>query len=152
MAAVEFRIMSADEIGRLQQPDSCVVVDHQAAGEDERRRAARLADTPIFRRVMGDIAEVLDEDEYLEPEAIGDDPRYADNDFSSETSLDATIPTPRNAPGGRGAAQTTAAPRRAARNPTDQKRDRRDARRGGGTARPPRLKSSSNRNIGWSLK
>lgn len=124
----------------------------QAAGEEERRRAARLADTPIFRSLMGDIAEVFDEDEYIEPEAIGDDPRYADNEMSSETSLDATVPIPRNAPGGASAARTSASPRHAPRNTSDQKRDSRDAPRGGGTARPPRPKSSSNRNIEWNVK
>lgn len=124
----------------------------QAAGEDERRRAARLADTPIFRRVMGDVAEVFDDDEYLEPADINADPRYADNELSSETSLDATIPTPRRAPGGTAATPTTGTQRQAARNRSEQKRDRRDAPRGGGAVRPPRPKSSSNRKIEWSVK
>lgn len=121
----------------------------QAAGEDERRRAARLADTPIFRRLMGEIVEAFDEDEWLDADTSFDD-RYADNELSSETSLDATTPTPRSAPRGRGAASSAATPRRPARTDNEQRRDRRDAPRGEGVIRPPRPKSSSNRRIGWS--
>ena len=124
----------------------------QAAGEDERRRAARLAETPIFRRLMGEIAEVLDEEDHLEAPSIASDPRYADNEFSSETSLDATIPTPRTANGSRGAAAAAPPRRSPARSSSSEKRDRRDAPRGNGASRPPRPKSSSNLNIGWRLK
>lgn len=122
----------------------------QAAGDDERRRAARFADTPIFRRVMGDIAEVVDEEDHetIDP---SDDPRFADMELSSKTSLDATIPTPRGRPGT--ASETskrpaaTTPPRRDRPTDKDQKRDRRDAPRGGSVIRPPRPKSSSNRRL-----
>lgn len=124
----------------------------QAAREDERLRAARLADTPIFRNLMGDIAEVLDEDEYLEFKSIESDARYADTELSSVTSLDATVPTPRSAPRGVRSSRTESTASRPARPSTQQKRDRRDAPRGDDMSRPPRPKSSSNRNIGWSAK
>ncbi|WP_242095360.1 hypothetical protein [Sphingomonas sp. CROZ-RG-20F-R02-07] len=123
----------------------------QAAGEDERRRAARLADTSIFRRVMGDIAEVLDEEDYFVADLIDADHQFADVELSSATSLDAEVSTPRNAPGGKGASATVPS-RRIARATTEQKRDRRDAPRGDGTARPPRPKSSANRNLNRSIK
>ncbi|GAA0460176.1 hypothetical protein [Sphingomonas molluscorum] len=48
----------------------------QAAGEDERRRAARLTDTAIFQRLMGEIVEVLDENEYIVAESVSHDTRY----------------------------------------------------------------------------
>ena len=123
----------------------------QAAGEDERRRAARLTDTPIFQRLMGEIVEVLDENEYIVAESVSHDTRYADNDLSSDTSIDATVPTPRSAPT-RKQAGNAAAPRRTPRKEPEQKRDRRDAPRDGGTGRPPRPKSPSNRNLGWSAR
>lgn len=121
----------------------------QAASEDERRRAARMADSDIFKRVMGDIAEVIDEEQFLPLPDVGSDDRFADHELSSETSIDATVPTPRSAPV-EGIARRHKPSTRRGRVETEDRGASRHAPRGGGDQRPPRPKSSSNRRISWS--
>ena len=113
----------------------------QAAGEDERRRAARLGDTPIFKRVMGEYVEVGDEGYFAEPAAIQDDPRFAGVDTTGPFMTDFDRPTPRKS--GRPPSQSTRSKRateRPASIPTPRRPDR-------GDARPPRPRSPANRTI-----
>lgn len=139
---VEYRARLFEEQSRITQD----------AAEDERRRAANLVDTEIFKRVMGRFVEVRHEDD--EEFAPAPDPESLDHGaegrFSSETSLDATVPTPRAAPG---ATRGGPAPRRSARGGDDSTRERggrRPPAEADDQRRPPRPRSPANASIKWS--
>lgn len=98
------------------------------AAEHDRANLAKLKDTPLFRRVMGDIIEVLDEDvaNLVHPDPA-DAPTFQIRDgLGAEHRTDATAPTPRPR---RAAAQKkdpkASAPRR--RREPDESRDPRNA-------------------------
>jgi hypothetical protein len=69
----------------------------QTAEERERRNAGKVMDSPVFRRVTGQIVQVQDEDPYGTVEApdIRTFNHVVGNDLSSVTSIDAEQPTPR---------------------------------------------------------
>lgn len=111
----------------------------QAAGEEERRRAASVADTPMFRRVMGEYVEVGDEGFFAEPVTIDDD-RYADLETTGRYMTDATTPTPRKPPRSetsRARANVGGTPPRPAPTPPPRRSERM-------IGRPPRPRSPSN--------
>lgn len=138
----------------------------QAAEERERRTAAKVTDSPIFRRVTGQIVQVEDEDPYGTVQApnIRTFDHVVGTDLSSVTSIDAEQPTPRNAsstakPGRRARTARSSmgqgnAP--ATRHQSRKKPSAQDPRNAGGTAaltrshtRPERPRPPSSREMKW---
>lgn len=111
----------------------------QAAGEEERRRAARLQDTPLYRSVMGEYVDVADEGYFADPVTLKADPRFADVETASPMLDDATRPTPRRAAGGRSRKGARPSPSKRAPAPPPRRPAREDGR-------PPRPRSPANRN------
>lgn len=114
----------------------------QAAGEDERRRAASLADTPIFRRIVGEYVQVGDEGYFAEPVSVVDDDRFADVETAGPHLGDVLAPTPRSRSGGgkprRGPTKTAGSRTPPAPTPAPRHAPRADGR-------APRPRSPSNR-------
>ncbi len=102
------------------------------AAEHDRANLARLKDSPLFKRIMGDIIEVVDEDvtRLVQPDP-DEAPDYQLKDgMAAPFRSDATRPTPRPAPNRTSSrtrnAKSPAKPgRKSTRN--DQNRDPRDA-------------------------
>jgi hypothetical protein len=140
----------------------------QAAEERERRNAGKVMDSPIFRRVTGNIVQVEDEDPYGTVQApdISTFDHVIGNDLSSVTSIDAEQATPRKpgsaADSDRSASRmrsskprSTATPTRhhARKNPSRQ--DPRDAGRTAActrsSVRPERPRPPSSRAMKWKI-
>lgn len=120
------------------------------AAERDRATLAKLRQSPLFRRVVGEIVEAVDEapSDLVQPNpADAPDYQLADG-LGAPHRADATIPTPRprRSKTGREAASTPAA-RRSQRN--DKARDPRDA---GTTAQPAAVKpvgAAPKTNLKW---
>lgn len=134
----------------------------QAAEERERRNAGKVMDSAIFKRVMGNVVRVDDEDPYgmVDAPDIGTFDHVVGTELSSVTSLDAEQPTPRKPDSttraniNADAASGVKTPRRRLLRAPTSTQDRRDAGRpaanpGSSTSRPERPRSPSNQALKW---
>lgn len=120
-----------------------VVEIAQEADAAERRRAANVMQSSIFKMTMGEYVEVLDEDEI---DDLIDVAAFADMETTSGRMADWDRPTPRAAKGGAPAAKPTPTRRSGRTAPGKIARDRRAAA-GDPDSRPARPRSAANRGL-----
>ncbi|UZK68773.1 hypothetical protein OKW76_12085 [Sphingomonas sp. S1-29] len=131
------------------------------SSEHDRATLAKLKDSPLFKRIMGDIIEVVDEDvsTLVHPHSA-DAPNYQLPDgLGAEHRSDATTPTPRAGNGKKAASvpvvrSTTAAsnkpvPNRRSPRASTKEHDPRDTGRRKTSAKPADTKSAPTSNLKW---
>lgn len=111
------------------------------AAEHDRVNLARLKDSPLFKRVMGDVIEIVDEDiaSLIQPDPAQAPDHQLKDGMAAPTRSDATTMTPRPKPRRTGSKAGKATPPtepRRQRNRKDEDRDRRDAGSPSRSAKP----------------
>lgn len=116
------------------------------AAEHDRATLAKLKDSPLFKRVMGDIVEVVDEDlsDLVQPVSDDAPTHQIADEMAAKHRDDTTVPTPRpRRQVGRSSAQTGAAS-------ASKKRDQRDAGKPkSASSETPRVATKSTANLKW---